>query len=113
MEKLGGYFGRGLKQTRFMQIIEGLGTGALARIGFPRPFRAVERNQWRENCLLTGLRHFRLDGGASSKTEKFIIHQAIIVEEIFSEHPIRENTHKCAFHALRSSLEIGGLKQDQ
>src|SRR5579863_4493476 len=96
--KLRDYFGRELKQTRFMQIIEGLGASPLARIGFPRPFRAVERNQWRKNCLLAGLRHFSLDGGTSSKAEKFIIHQAIIVKEIFSEHPIRENAHKCALH---------------
>ena len=96
-----------------MQVIEGIGASALAGIGFPRPFRAVERNQWRENCLLAYLRHFGLDGGASSKTEKFIIHQAIIVEEVFSEHPIGVNAHKSALHALWSSLEIGGLKQDQ
>src|SRR3984885_524730 len=96
-----------------MQIIEGLGASALARIGFPRPFRAVERNQWRENCLLPGLRHFRLDGGTSAKAEKFVIHQAIIVKEIFSKHPIRVNAHESALHALRSSLEIGGLQQDQ
>jgi hypothetical protein len=28
-----------------MQIFEGLGTGTFAWIGFPRPFRTVERNQ--------------------------------------------------------------------
>ena len=96
-----------------MQIVEGLGTRAFARIGFPRPFRTVERNQWRKNCLLAYLRHFRLDGVASSKAEKFIIHQAIIVKEVLSDRAIRDDAHKRAPHVLWLSLEIGGLQQDQ
>ena len=96
-----------------MQIVERLGTRAFARIGFPRPFRTVERNQWRKNCRLAYLRHFRLDGVASSKAEKFIIHQAIIVKEVLSDRAIRDDAHKRAPHVLWLSLEIGGLQQDQ
>ena len=96
-----------------MQIVEGLGTRAFARISFPRPFRTVERHQWGKNRLLAYLRHFRLDGVASSKAEKFIIHQAIIVKEALSDRAIRDDAHKRAPHVLWLSLEIGGLQQDQ
>ena len=68
MKYLRDYFRRKLEQTGCMQIVEGLGTRAFARIGFPRPFRTIERNQWGKNCLLAYLRHFRLDGIASSRT---------------------------------------------